>query len=275
MKINLPGVNLNVEIYSDEIVKNKVFFLHGFTGSSDDWKNIIPNLNKNFNVIAVDLVGHGKSDSPKNLSLYQASSIVNQLKTVIDNFTKDKVVLAGYSMGGRAALNFAVEYPEMIKGLILESTSAGIKNENMRNERIKNDESLADFIEQNPIEKFIEKWMGMEIFNTQKRFSNAKLDELKRGKLYNSKTGLANSLRGFGTGTMIIPPEKLKNINAKVLLITGELDVKFTSINSKLVKQFRSAHHKIIKSSGHNTHLEEPKAYLEVVNKFLENFNLQ
>ena len=40
--------------------------------------------------------------------------------------------LIGYSMGGRAALSYAVKYPEKLAGLILESTSAGIADEKLR-----------------------------------------------------------------------------------------------------------------------------------------------
>ncbi len=51
-----------------------VFLLHGFTGSSNDWKEIIPLLNKNYSYVAIDLIGHGKSDSPQNVELYTAHS---------------------------------------------------------------------------------------------------------------------------------------------------------------------------------------------------------
>ena len=63
---------------------------------------------------------------------------------------------------------------------------------------------------------------------------------------------------------------KLKQINCPVLLITGELDTKFTKINSVLKKKFPNAKHKKIKNAGHNTHIEEPKKFVETANKFLK-----
>jgi len=57
-----------------------------------------------------------------------------------------------------------------------------------------------------------------------------------------------------------------------VLLITGGLDEKFTRINQNLKKVMRSSKHKIISTAGHNTHLEEPKKFVEAVNGFLSRF---
>jgi 2-succinyl-6-hydroxy-2,4-cyclohexadiene-1-carboxylate synthase len=63
--------------------------------------------------------------------------------------------------------------------------------------------------------------------------------------------------------------EHLKEVKCKTLLITGELDTKFTNINSEIVKLFPNAEHKIIKNAGHNTHLEDPEKFIKEVNKFL------
>jgi 2-succinyl-6-hydroxy-2,4-cyclohexadiene-1-carboxylate synthase len=281
MVINIYGLNIHFKRYlnssgrlntGQSAVKN-LLLIHGFTGSSLDWEKIVPKLPENFNYFTIDLLGHGNSDSPSEKNLYNAESLTSQLKEFSAKIIKEKFVLLGYSMGGRAALSFSVKYPEDIKGLILESTSAGIKEEMERKERIKKDEQVAEFIDSHSIEEFIEYWMGMDIFNTQKRFSNSKLGEIKRTKLKNSKTGLSNSLRGFGTGCMTPLYDKLKNITCKTLLITGDLDEKFSLLNAEMVNSFPAAKHISIKNSGHNTHLETPDAFIKTVNKFLAEFN--
>ncbi|MCK7528223.1 MAG: hypothetical protein MZV64_66945 [Ignavibacteriales bacterium] len=73
-----------------------------------------------------------------------------------------------------------------------------------------------------------------ELFNTQRRFSNDKLKKIKKKKASGSKIGYANSLRGFSTGIMPPVHDKLKKIPLKTLLITGELDSKFTGINARI-----------------------------------------
>jgi 2-succinyl-6-hydroxy-2,4-cyclohexadiene-1-carboxylate synthase len=270
LKIKLSDVTLNFEEYKrNSSSNNYIFFLHGFTGSNKDWNELIPLINTDFNIIAVDLIGHGNSDSPEEVSFYSAESIVEQIHQLILTYTNQPVIISGYSMGGRAALSFASKYPDMIKGLILESTGAGIEDENLKNERAKQDEELTRFIEENTIEEFINYWMNIDLFNSQKSLPKEKLIKIKKSKLKNSKAGLANSMRGFGSGKMPSLFDDIKNIIAKTLLISGEFDTKYTAVSEKLVKIFPDAIHVVIKSAGHNTHLEQPGSFINVINDFL------
>jgi len=273
MKILTQNISLNIELFSEiDPDKETLIFLHGFTGSAKDWKKTAELIDDRFSKIAVDLIGHGKSDTPIEIDKYSASSKNSQLLDVMNHFTKGKVILLGYSMGGRAALSFAVNHPEKIKVLILESTSAGIEDPAEREERVKYDEELAEFIETNSVENFIDHWMNLEIFGTQKRFSNDLLQKLRMEKMQNSSIGLAQSLRGFGIGMMPYLGNKLSLLDFPVLLITGELDSKFTQINQELVNKFPSAHHQIIQNAGHNVHLEETGKFAETANWFLNQF---
>ncbi len=270
MKIISDSVNINFEYFNSfEKKRNTILLLHGFTDSLDDWREIHGSLNPNFNYIGIDLVGHGKSDSPVIVEIYSPQALSKQINDVLNNLSIESAVIMGYSMGGRAALSFAVNHPNKIRGLILEGTTAGIESEKIRSERIKIDEELADYIESHNIEEFVELWMNKEIFNTQRRFSNEKLKNIREKKTFNSKIGLANSLRGFGTGRMGYLGNNLNQINCPVLLITGELDTKFTKINSVLKKKFPNAKHKIIANAGHNAHIEKPGTFVSIINEFL------
>jgi 2-succinyl-6-hydroxy-2,4-cyclohexadiene-1-carboxylate synthase len=269
--VSTSNVKINVEYFpSLEKEAGFVFLLHGFTGSSEDWLEIIPNFNKKFSYAAIDLVGHGKSDSPQVVDHYTASSIVEQLDEVFNYYTKKKFILIGYSMGGRAALSYAVKFPEKLSGLVLESTSAGIADEKLQKERIHHDEKIVEIIEKKPIEEFFKFWINQDLFSTLKSISEEKLLQAKAAKLLNNKLGMINSLRGFGTGVM--PPlyNKLNSIKCKTLLITGEIDSKFSNINQELKKKIINSRHVIVKDSGHIVHFEKPEEFVKVVNGFLE-----
>jgi 2-succinyl-6-hydroxy-2,4-cyclohexadiene-1-carboxylate synthase len=270
MKIKSDSIEINFEYFNSfDRKRNTILMLHGFTGSLDDWREISDSLNPNFNYIGIDLVGHGKSDSPLIVDKYTPQAVSKQIGDLLYNLSLEQVIIFGYSMGGRAALSFAINHPNKVRGLILEGTTAGIESEKILSERIKLDEELADYIDSHNIEEFAELWMSKDIFNTQRRFSNEKLKNIRKKKTLNSKIGLANSLRGFGAGRMGYFGSKLKQINCPVLLITGELDKKFTKINSVLKKKFLNAKHKIIKNAGHNTHIEEPGRFVSITNYFL------
>ncbi len=273
MKLDANGVKINLE-YPKELDKTKdyILFLHGFTGCAEDWFPVFEQFPDKYNCVAMDIVGHGKSEVPGSVNNYSIESIINQVKFVKDHLTPNKIFLLGYSMGGRIALSYASVYPDDLKGLILESASAGIKNDEERKKRYEEDLKLAEFIETHTLEEFIEMWHDQELFNTQRRFSNDKLKKIKKKKFTASKIGYANSLKGFSTGIMPPVHDKLKKIPLKTLLITGELDSKFTGINARLAKRFFKAKHKIVRNSGHNTHLEESKRFVEIVLNYLGQF---
>ena len=271
MIISTSGVKINVAYFpSAEKESAFVFLLHGFTGSSNDWLEIIPNLNKKYSYVAVDLIGHGQSDSPNELEHYKTPSLITQLDDIFKHFTKEQFILMGYSMGGRVALSYAAQYPDKLAGLVLESTSAGIANEKLRQERILHDGKIVEIIEKKSLEEFFKFWMSQDLFATLKLIPEDKLLKAKAEKLLNNKIGLINSLRGFGTGVMPALHEKLNSIKCKTLLITGELDSKFSSINKELKKNIISSRHEIVKDSGHIVHFERPEEFVKTIDKFLE-----
>jgi len=273
MKFKSDSVNINFEyLNSFDRKKKSVIMVHGFTGSLENWREISTQLNNKFNYIGIDLIGHGKSDSPVVENKYTQQSVVMTIDDLINYLSIEQAILLGYSMGGRAALCYAVEHPNKLSGLILESSSAGIANAKSRKQRIKDDEELAKLIETEGMGKFVEVWMDKQIFNTQRRFSNEKLNILKKKKLLNTTTGLANSLRGFGTGKMSNISMLFNSIQCPVLLVTGSLDTKFTGLNKQLKQKLKKARHKIILNAGHNTHLEETKKFVKAVNEFLHKF---
>ncbi|MFC2135088.1 alpha/beta fold hydrolase, partial [Bacteroidota bacterium] len=202
MKLKVDQVTFNL-LLDESRLKNPItpiIFLHGFTGSSEDWSFIFDKLPANYLPVAVDLIGHGKTESPNDIIHYSAVSQIEQLKKIIKILGFSQVILCGYSMGGRLALSFAVKYQELIDRLILESSTPGLKDESERMKRIESDNQIADLIETEGINNFISYWMNIHLFETLKKLPEKKFMKLVESKLTNSSTGLANSLRGFSTG---------------------------------------------------------------------------
>lgn len=272
MLINYKDIFINAEKYERTVSSNYIMLLHGFTGSANDWDFLIDELNPKYNIITIDLIGHGKSSSPMQPDYYSGDEISNQINHIINFFNLKKIILLGYSMGGRAALTFADKYPHIIKGLILESAAPGIENEILRDQRTIEDTKLSEYILNNPLEKFIDYWMNLDIFLTQKNLPLDKLKFIKQQKLKNNKIGLSNSLKEFSAGKMIPLFDKIKNLNSKTLLISGGLDKKYIELNFQMENLFPNAKHVIIKNAGHNTHLEQPETFISLLNTFLNEF---
>jgi pimeloyl-ACP methyl ester carboxylesterase len=100
--------------------------LHGITGSSAQWEEVIPPLAKHFTVIAPDLLGHGQSSKPAaEYSMGAYASSVRDLLTVLRQM---RVTLVGHSLGGGVAMQFSYQFPEMCERLVLVS-SGGLGRE--------------------------------------------------------------------------------------------------------------------------------------------------
>jgi 2-succinyl-6-hydroxy-2,4-cyclohexadiene-1-carboxylate synthase len=270
MKIAYRDIFLNLNLLRFDNPQNDlILFLHGFSGASKDWEGIADFIDKKFNLAAIDLIGHGETDSPDDLSYYNINFISGMIEAAIKYFCKDKVILCGYSMGGRAALNFTIHNPNLVEALILESSTAGILNESERRMRFQKDNELAQFILNHSVSEFVDYWMNLDLFDSQKKLDIITIDEIRKAKLKNNPIGLANSLIGFGTGAMPVLLNELKNLKIKTLLITGSLDTKFTEINKLMSELLPFSEHVTIEGTGHNTHLENPKKFCEELNSFL------
>lgn len=243
-----------------------VVLLHGFTGTTGTWTNITGNIIYDFETLTIDLPGHGKTDAdpPKTMEAF-----CRDLAGMLDYLGWEKIQLIGYSMGGRTALSFALIYPERVKSLTLESASPGLADKQERQNRQQQDESLAQRIERDGIEAFVDDWENIPLFQSQKQLPAAVRQTIRAERLSHSAAGLAQSLRFMGTGSQSSWWEKLQQLNMPVLLLTGELDRKFIKINQMMEKLIPEAEHVTVKDAGHAIHVEQPAIFGKIVIEFL------
>lgn len=95
-----------------------IVLVHGFLLSSEYWSDVQKDLEKNFTVISIDLIGFGKSPKPKS-SHYTLGEQVRAIHTTLSKLGISSFVLAGHSMGGVIAAQYAVTYPHQVKKLLL------------------------------------------------------------------------------------------------------------------------------------------------------------
>ncbi|MCA9897397.1 MAG: 2-succinyl-6-hydroxy-2,4-cyclohexadiene-1-carboxylate synthase [Ardenticatenaceae bacterium] len=264
---------LNGERYhasrSGQLTKPPLLLLHGFTGCSENWAAQVPVFNKQFSVISVDILGHGRSASPADSNRYQMNQVAADLIALLDKLQIAQTAVLGYSMGGRLALYLACQFPARFSQLVLESSSPGLATEIERAARRQSDEALADWIEANGIEPFVARWEDLPLWASQQQLSEAVRAKLRQQRRQNSPLGLANSLRGMGTGAQPSLWEKLPALTLPTLLIAGELDSKFAAINQKMVGLLPNGRLHIIPQAGHTTHLERPSEFATAVREFL------
>jgi len=251
------------EVYGEGV---PVVLLHGFTGSTATWSEFIFNWKEQFQIIVVDLPGHGKTKTQSPRTLEACCADLNQLFTSLQ---LDSVHLVGYSMGGRTALSFAMLYPERIASLTLESASPGLASEAERQERIEKDEKLAQRIEQDGIMKFVDFWENIALFDTQKKLPAAIRQEIREERTGQAADGLTQSLRHMGTGKQPSLWGQLNAFKKPVLLLVGTEDEKFVGINKMMEKQLETSKFASVKNAGHAIHVEQPEIFGKLVSEFI------
>jgi len=266
MKVN--GIAYHVE--DGGAGENTLMLLHGFTGSGEHWAMTAAGLRNAYRVIVPDLIGHGRTESPAALEHYRIENASADLISLLDALEIPSVGLLGYSMGGRLALYTAVHYPTRIKTLMLESASPGLRSAEERAARRTSDEALAARIERDGIAAFVDEWEKLPLFDSQSKLPDEQRARLRAGRLRNNATGLANSLRGMGTGVQPSLWEKLPLLKIPTLLMTGALDAKFTAIAQEMHALLPDAQLAILPDAGHTVHLEQPEAFSEAVIAFLK-----
>ncbi len=243
--------------------------LHGFSGSAADWRPLRPLLDAGLRLVVVDLIGHGRSDAPVEVEPYDPMRCVDDLVGVIDALGIERAHWLGYSMGGRIALALAITRPQRVDRLILESASPGLAESFARQQRHAADAALALSIEADGMELFVDRWMAQPLFASQARLSASERAAARAARLLQRPHGLANSLRGMGTGSQPSFWEELPLLEPETLLICGALDTKFCGIAAAMAERATRARVAVIADAGHATHVEQPEEFAAHVKAFL------
>lgn len=97
-----------------------IIILHGLFGSSDNWLTQAKLFGAHYKVYSVDQRNHGQSPHSND---FDYLSMVNDLKEFIEEHQIHNPVIIGHSMGGKAAMNFALAHPDMVSKLIVVDIS--------------------------------------------------------------------------------------------------------------------------------------------------------
>lgn len=296
----VAGLRYHVELRGpDDPVAPTLVLLHGFTGSGAGWGAHLERFAAaGLRVIAPDLPGHGATADLADPARYTMASTSADLAALLHylDVPVGHAFLLGYSMGGRIALGTAIgtwgteprraqkstegtegsrigsviDRPGLFRGLILESASPGLADEAGRAARRASDEAMAQRIEREGIAAFVAYWEDLPLFATQRRLPAATRQALRTQRLQNRAEGLAQSLRGIGTGVQPAYHDRLAGLDLPVLLIAGELDTRFTAMAQAMAHSLPDAHLAIVPGVGHTVHLEAPDRFDNLVLAFMK-----
>ncbi|MGY8977068.1 MAG: alpha/beta fold hydrolase [Cytophagales bacterium] len=240
-----------------------LIILHGVFGSSDNWKTLANHLMITFEVYLVDQRNHGLSPHSDDLN-YQV--MTDDLKELLHNAQIEKCCLLGHSMGGKTAMNFAVQYPEKIMKLIIidiapkrypphhQNILQGVDSLKINeiNTRKEADDLLSTTINNSGIRQFILK----------------NLSRNPEGLFYwkiNWKA-IEDNIQAIGA-----PLLSHDLFTGEVLFIRGaQSDYILNEDEPLLKKHFPNAVLMTIQKAGHWVHAEQPAQLLALINQFIK-----
>ncbi len=248
-----------------------ILALHGFTGCGADFAPLAERCGGDWK--CPNLPGHG-SDPQMDCSPDAMVDFIDMQHSRLNVQHTTPSTLLGYSMGARAALLHAIRNPNVWDALILISPNPGIEDKSERALRHEADSILAERIEHEGVEAFLDYWQNTPLIRSQQNAQATTREAMYVNRRQHKAGGLTNSLRQFGQGSFPNLWPDLKKLHLPTLLITGDADEKYTAIAQRMNCQLPKAIHQRINNSGHAPHLEKTEEFTQVLLCFLKAFDV-
>jgi pimeloyl-ACP methyl ester carboxylesterase len=235
-----------------------VILIHGLGADSRHWAANIDPLSRNFHVFALDMIGYGQSDKP--LMFYTVGTFAYYLHGFLQALKIPRASLAGHSLGGWVALDFAIRHPQMVEKLVLID-AAGLRPEinlkmpadGPKRLSVLNVDWFFDFIAAN------KEWAEVDLG------PNAFERHLENGDSYT----IASSVAAMATGKEF-EDAKLGKVGVPTLIIWGREDALIPlSVGERLNRGIAGSQLVVLEGTGHIPMVGKPAAFNEAVRKFL------
>jgi len=246
-----------------------ILFIHGLGSSAERWLDIPDAISMYYHTIAVDLIGFGGSDKPKdvNYTIEQFSEFILEFIEKIGLSGDDrKITLVGHSLGGYIAVDFAIRNKGLIEKLVLLDSSGFLKGPTPLLEQYLNAakypsyDSVRNVFEQMVAQPWKVLPIIINIFITRINSPGAK---------YPFESAYQNST------TTQIDLSRLKSIeDMPILIIWGKSDNLIPIEYSEPFKQvFKNYRVEMIEDAGHAPFAEKPAIICEILHSFLSQNN--
>jgi 3-oxoadipate enol-lactonase len=263
VKIKANGINMSYEIYGEGPV---LVLIHGAGDNLNMWYHQVPVFSKTYRVITYDVRGSGNTDSPEGD--YSLSLFADDIYALMVALGVAEVRFLGYSMGGRIALELAVNHPEMVKGLVFANSplvAMGPPPPSGNEQRRRPIPNMM-MSPEGDMKAFAEN-MATTAFSPGFRDRNpAEFQRYVNVKLLNQPQGIGRLMRSLGGLGRLPDYGKLK---CPVLIIVGEHDaLTGVEMGTRANKAIPGSELAIL-PSGHAAAIEAPEQFNAVVMKFL------
>jgi pimeloyl-ACP methyl ester carboxylesterase len=242
------GVRIHYEVHG---TGPAILLTHGYSATAEMWHPQVAPLSREHTLILWDMRGHGRSDYPRDPSLYSEEATVADMAAILDAAGAKEAVIGGLSLGGYMSLAFRLAHPARAKALLIVDTGPGFRNAESRAQ-----------------------W-NVTALATGERLEREGLAALagqsaeRALSTHRSADGLALAARGMLTQRDSRIIDSLPAIDIPALVIVGAEDAPFRKAADYMAAKIPGARLAVLEGAGHAANLDRPEAFNAAVLDFL------
>lgn len=256
-KIHAGDIDLYYEITG---TGPPLLFIHGLGSSSTDWEFQVDFFAQSFQVITVDLRGHGKSAKPAGP--YSIELFARDLAALLKAMEIAPVHAVGISLGGMVGLQMAIDTPDLLKSLCLVNTEADFRLRTMG--------ELLQFFKRLLIVHLlgmrgIGKFLGRRLFPKPEQAGLR--DTFVRRWAANDKQAYLSAFKALSGWSVL---DRLDSVQCPVLVVAAAEDYTPLARKKAYTEMLARAELVIIPDSRHATPADQPKIFNRILMEFLK-----
>ncbi|GBB97921.1 hypothetical protein RclHR1_00310049 [Rhizophagus clarus] len=244
-----------------------VVFIHGLGGQVTQWENQIEYFSSTANILAVDLLGCGKSEVTNRLEDYTTESLVDDLEDLLKRYPSENTVLICHSYGCCLGAKLYHRVKHTIKALTLISVKANItESELAEKQKIQSYPNILF-----DIFRYYDRFGGIHSTSVDRVLHKDANNELRAKQLRWNRQSKTIVWKYMMFGINWFTQAEISSIECPILLMTGQEDKITPPGNMTIIQEWCKSHSTIfyIPESGHNAMLEKPGTVNLIINDFL------
>ncbi|KAB2334701.1 alpha/beta hydrolase [Cytobacillus depressus] len=265
--VHINGNDIYYESYlHQQSAKETIILMHGFLSSSFSFRRLIPFLQKEYNVISIDLPPFGKSGKSRRYR-YSFENLANTVIQLVESLHLTKITLLGHSMGGQIALNTANIRPDLVQGVILLCSSGYMKKSKPLLILASCLPQFHRFVKRRLERSGLENNLRFVVYNQSiidKEMEEGYLAPFLKDDIFFALTKLIRDREGD------LSKDILNELRVPCLLIWGEQDqVVPLEIGKQLHKDLKKSKLIVLKETGHLIPEERPEEVFHYIKEFI------
>ncbi len=260
-QLSVNGISINYEVYAEvQTASHPILLLHGLGSSLRDWEYQIESFSSEFQVIAVDIRGHGLSE--KSTDDYSIALFADDIAAFLRKINIKKVNVVGLSMGGMIAFQLSLSYAELIHSLVIVNSGPDVTLNNFTAKfKVKLRLFMLKYFSMKRVGRLVAKGLFPE--KNQKS-----LRELFIGRFVeNERQDYIKALKAIINWSV---ESHVDEITQPALIVAADKDYTSVEYKKNYASKMPHAIIKVISQSHHAVPVEKPDEFNRLVLEFLK-----